>query len=70
MPVVLSKREQRGNGWNPSKESEQMTYKGNGIYALTVKDVGAGSYQYKIAIGGSWDENYGDKGVEHGSNIV
>lgn len=58
-----------GNGWNPSKESEQMTYKGNGIYALTVKDVGAGSYQYKIAIGGSWDENYGDKGVEHGSNI-
>lgn len=58
-----------GNGWNPAKESEQMTYKGNGIYTLTVKDVGAGSYQYKVAIGGVWDENYGAKGVEHGANI-
>lgn len=58
-----------GNGWNPAKESETMTYKGNGIYTLTVKDVGAASYQYKIAIGGNWDENYGADGVEHGGNI-
>ena len=58
-----------GNGWSPSRSSEQMTYLGNGMYSLTVKTVGAGSYQYKIATNGSWDENYGVNGVEHGENI-
>lgn len=58
-----------GNGWDPAKESEQMKYQGNGIYTLTVKNVGAGSYQYKIGIDKSWTENYGAEGVEHGSNI-
>lgn len=58
-----------GNGWDPAKESEQMTYQGNGIYSVTIKNVGAGSYQYKIGINKSWDENYGAKGEEHGTNI-
>lgn len=58
-----------GNGWNPSRESEMMEYKGNGKYELTVKDVGPANYEYKIAIDGSWDENYGKDGIEHGANI-
>ena len=58
-----------GNGWDPAKKSEQMTYQGNGIYTLTVKNVGAGSYQYKVAINHDWTENYGLDAVEHGSNI-
>ena len=58
-----------GNGWNPARASETMTYKGNGIYKLTVKNLGAASYQYKVAIGGNWDENYGANGEEHGANI-
>lgn len=57
------------NGWDPAKESELLTYKGNGIYELTVKEMAAGNYEYKIAIDKSWDENYGAQGEEHGSNI-
>ena len=58
-----------GNGWNPAKESETMTYKGDGIYELTVKNLGAATYEYKVAVGGKWDENYGAAGEEHGANI-
>ena len=58
-----------GNGWAPSKESEKLTYKGNGIYEITVKDVAAGNYQYKIAIDGSWAENYGAQGEADGTNM-
>lgn len=55
--------------WNPAASSVQFTYKGNGLYTLTLKNVPAGSYQYKIALGGSWDENYGQNAVEAGANI-
>lgn len=29
-----------------------------------------GYYEYKIAIGGSWDENYGSNGEQNGSNMT
>lgn len=57
------------NGWNPAKEDVKLTYKGNGIYEITIKGMAAGNYEYKIAIDGSWDENYGAKGEEHGDNM-
>ncbi|MFI6825691.1 pullulanase-type alpha-1,6-glucosidase [Kribbella sp. NPDC050241] len=34
-----------------------------------VFDVPAGSYEYKVAVNGSWDENYGAGGVLNGPNI-
>ncbi len=30
----------------------------------------AGDWEYKIAIGGTWDENYGAGGVPGGSNVT
>lgn len=39
------------------------------IWRLTV-DLPAGRYDYKAALNGNWDENYGADGVRNGSNIV
>ena len=57
------------NNWNPERESEMFTYKGDGIYELIVKDLPAGSYEYKIAIDRGWDENYGAEGNLRGVNM-
>lgn len=54
--------------WDPSSSKTQMNYQGDGLYSFT-GTLPAGTYEYKIAIGGNWDENYGDGGVPGGSNI-
>ena len=56
-----------GPSWDPG--SNQMTYDPElGLFVYTFKDVPAANYQYKIAINGSWDENYGMGGVRDGAN--
>lgn len=59
-----------GSGtWDPASEKTKLNYDGNGNYSLTLKNVPAGNYEYKIAMG-SWDpENYGANGVSFGGNI-
>lgn len=57
-----------GESWNAA--SNQMTYVGDDLYTYTFKDVPAANYEFKIAIGGSWDENYGDGGLKDGANIM
>ncbi len=57
-----------GGDWDPSSSKTQMDYQGDGLYIFT-GTLPAGKYEYKIAIGGNWDENYGDGGVLGGSNI-
>ena len=42
---------------------------GDGLYTLDAKDIPAGSYEAKVAINESWDENYGANGVAGGDNI-
>src|SRR4029450_12700325 len=32
-------------------------------------DVPAGAWEYKVALGGSWDENYGANATRNGANI-
>ena len=54
--------------WNAA--SNVMTYKGNGMYEYTFKDVPAGNYEYKIALDKAWTENYGADGIQGGSNIA
>ena len=54
--------------WDPSSEVTRMTDEGNGLYSLTAT-LPPGDYEYKIAVGGSWDENYGKDGVPGGDNI-
>ena len=55
--------------WNPADGATLFQPAGNGKYVFTGK-LAAGNYEFKIAIGGSWDENYGKDGVKDGPNIA
>ncbi|WP_156165668.1 alpha-amylase family glycosyl hydrolase [Demequina rhizosphaerae] len=56
--------------WQPDCEEVAMTFDdAAAAWTLTV-DLPAGSHEYKIAIDGSWDENYGAGGVGDGPNMV
>ncbi|WP_430510403.1 alpha-amylase family glycosyl hydrolase [Gottfriedia solisilvae] len=55
--------------WDPSDSKTVLTNQGNGFYTFT-GSLPAGKYEYKIAINGSWDENYGKDGSKGGDNIV
>lgn len=57
-----------GGDWDPSSSKTKMDYQGNGLYSFT-GTLPAGKYEYKIAIGGSWDENYGENGVPGGATF-
>ncbi|MCH6266952.1 alpha-amylase family glycosyl hydrolase [Neobacillus citreus] len=57
-----------GSGeWNPADPATQMKLQETGKYILTGK-LPAGNYEYKIAINGTWDENYGADGARNGDN--
>ncbi len=43
---------------------------GDGIYTFRTSALPAGSYEVKVAINESWDENYGAGGVPNGANIA
>ncbi|MEJ5945997.1 alpha-amylase family glycosyl hydrolase [Pseudokineococcus basanitobsidens] len=56
--------------WQPDCDAAQMTYDADaGTWSLTVAPP-AGSYEYKVAVDRSWDENYGAGGVRDGANIA
>ncbi|HEU4385343.1 MAG TPA: pullulanase-type alpha-1,6-glucosidase [Anaeromyxobacteraceae bacterium] len=42
---------------------------GDGVYTFRTRALPAGSYEVKVAIGESWNENYGAGGVQNGPNI-
>ncbi len=42
---------------------------GNGIYTFSTSTLPAGSYEFKVAINESWDENYGQGGTPGGANL-
>ncbi len=42
---------------------------GDGIYSFETTALPAGSYETKVALNESWDENYGPGGVPGGDNI-
>lgn len=54
--------------WNPACEVTFMEPQGEGIYTLTV-NIPAGEYEFKVAVNGAWDENYGVDGERDGANI-
>ena len=54
--------------WDPGDMATRMKPLGHDFYSLTV-DLPAGTYYYKIAIGGSWAENYGLGGHFDGANV-
>ena len=48
-----------GVGWDPGAAGNKMTEQ-NGVYSITFTNVAANSeLQFKFAINGTWDENYG-----------
>jgi hypothetical protein len=58
-----------GKAWTPSDEITRMTEVSADIYEF-VAAFPKGRYEYKVAIGGTWDENYGKGGEKGGGNIV
>ena len=55
--------------WAPDDPAVAATdAAGDGRYTLTVT-LPRGSYEFKVALNGAWDENYGRGGVANGENI-
>lgn len=54
--------------WQPQCRMPLLFPAADGTYTWTTSRIPAGSYEAKIAIGGSWDTNYGVDGVPGGAN--
>ncbi|MBD8078264.1 pullulanase-type alpha-1,6-glucosidase [Cellulosimicrobium arenosum] len=55
--------------WAPGCEAAKLTKRADGVYAGTF-DLPAGTYEYKVALNGSWTVNYGVGGVQDGDNAT
>ena len=55
--------------WLPSCSVTFMEGGEDGLYTLTL-DIPAGEYEFKVAMNGAWDENYGADGVRDGDNLA
>ena len=55
--------------WMPLCVGAQLTKRADGMWSGAF-DLPAGTYQYKVAIDGSWDENYGAGGIPGGDNVT
>src|SRR5918996_4229469 len=72
-PVVLvgSLQSELGctDDWQPAcPDTELEATSEPGVFSA-VFSLPAGSYEYKVALNGSWDENYGAAGAANGANI-
>jgi hypothetical protein len=43
---------------------------GDGVYSIATTRIPAGTWQFKVAVGLSWDENYGAGGIAGGDNMT
>ncbi|WP_342662716.1 alpha-amylase family glycosyl hydrolase [Ruania albidiflava] len=55
--------------WQPGCEVAALALGEDGVYSATF-DLPAGDYEYKVAVGGSWEENDGAGGVPGGDNVA
>jgi glycosidase len=59
-----------GGDWDPAcMRSWLQDPDGDGTYTLSTTQIPPGSYEAKVAINRTWDENYGAGGVPNGANI-
>lgn len=56
--------------WEPACASARLTERPDGVYAGTFSLPAGASFEYKVAVGGTWDVNYGVGGVPGGSNAT
>ncbi|WP_369371145.1 pullulanase-type alpha-1,6-glucosidase [Promicromonospora sp. Populi] len=54
--------------WAPDCAAARLTLADDGTWTGTF-ELPAGSYEFKVAVNGSWAENYGADGVRDGANI-
>ncbi|MHA7209631.1 pullulanase X25 domain-containing protein [Arthrobacter sp. MDT1-65] len=54
--------------WSSDLRELQLTYDATGNVWLQTLELPAGTYQFKILVNGSWEENYGRFGVRDGAN--
>ena len=55
--------------WDPAGECTALTYSPDDGLWIGTFDLPAGEYEYKVAINGSWDENYGGMADAGGPNV-
>ncbi|WP_246068478.1 pullulanase-type alpha-1,6-glucosidase [Microbulbifer harenosus] len=55
--------------WQPDCAASQLTYDADDDIWQGTFSLPAGTYEYKVAINGGWDENYGGNGDASGPNI-
>lgn len=55
--------------WTPDCEAARLILADDGTYTGTF-ELPAGSYEFKVALNGSWAENYGADGVRDGANVA
>jgi hypothetical protein len=58
-----------GADWAPDDPAVQAVGEGLGVWSL-VAELPAGDYEFKAALNGAWDENYGLDGEAGGANIL
>nr|WP_243848663.1 pullulanase-type alpha-1,6-glucosidase [Lysinibacter cavernae] len=69
IPGSLNEAMGCGGNWQPDCAKAALVRDPlTGIYSGTF-DLPVGSYEYKVAVGGSWSENYGAKGIRDGANL-
>ena len=57
-----------GKAWDPAGDVTKMLETAPDHYEF-VAAFPKGNYEYKVAVNGTWDENYGQKGASGGANI-
>jgi len=55
--------------WDPACSATQLTYDTNGDIWRNTFNIPAGGYEFKVALNGSWDVNYGTHAQQNGPNI-
>ena len=48
-----------GSEWNNADEANKLTFNGDGTYTLTLANIAAGTYKFKVT-DGTWDNCWGD----------
>ena len=55
--------------WQVDCAAARLELGTDGTWSATFTGIPAGSYEYKIALNNSWEENYGEGGVRDGPNL-